>query len=127
MTTILNNQILDTFENLKDESIQYGSLKWMAYLRNNEFGVNKLAVPIGSRVPGTQIWMQIRQPVDKRHNTRYDLESPEVARRFPNTLKSRLFQTLKKKHRDQFSHMSDSKDVNSYADQSLYSFKSRPI
>lgn len=34
----------------------------MSELRGNNFGYNKVAVPIGTAIEGNRIWMHLRQP-----------------------------------------------------------------
>ena len=47
---------------MKEESAQYGSLRWIAELRMNEFGSNPVAVPAGYQSDFQRIWMQLKQP-----------------------------------------------------------------
>ena len=58
----IKNQEYSWINEFKEESAQYGSLRWAAELRANEYGQNKIAVPVGGGIEGNRIWMHLRQP-----------------------------------------------------------------
>ena len=58
----IKNQEYSYINQLKEESMQFGALRWASELRSNEFEQNKISVPIGGGIEGSKIWMHLRKP-----------------------------------------------------------------